>query len=109
MGCVNRCEIYFTIDDGSPFLIFRRCKLRPRLRDGTLAPPPAIAVPNCVPGSAAASTLLKIMVDQNTPASTRVRAAECVMSHAMKAIEIEDIEARVTALEEAAPKTGAKR
>jgi hypothetical protein len=51
--------------------------------------------------SAAASTLLKIMLDPNSPASTRVRAAECVMNHAMKAIEIEDIEVRVAALEEA--------
>jgi hypothetical protein len=50
---------------------------------------------------AAASTLLKIMVDQNTPASTRVRAAECVMNHSMKAIELEDIEARVSELERA--------
>src|SRR5258705_934255 len=50
--------------------------------------------------SAAATTLLKTMIDPNTPASVRIRAAECVMNHAMKAIEIEDIEARVTALEE---------
>ena len=45
--------------------------------------------------SAAATTLLKTMIDPNTPASVRIRAAECVMNHAMKAIEIEDIEARV--------------
>ena len=53
---------------------------------------------------AAASTLLKVMVNQETPASTRVRAAECIMNHAMKAIELEDIEARVAALEEATRK-----
>jgi transposase-like protein len=52
--------------------------------------------------SAAATTMLKIMLDQNAPASTRVRAAECVMNHATKAIEIEDIEARVSELERAA-------
>ena len=52
--------------------------------------------------AAAATTLLKIMVDPNAPASTRVRAAECVMNHATKAIEIEDIEVRVTELEKAA-------
>jgi hypothetical protein len=52
--------------------------------------------------SAAASTLLKIMLDQNSPASTRVRAAECIMNHAAKSMEIEDIGVRVTALEEAA-------
>ncbi len=51
--------------------------------------------------SAAATTLLKVMLDQGTPASTKVRAAECVLAHAAKAIEIEDIEARVTALEQA--------
>jgi transposase-like protein len=52
--------------------------------------------------SAAATTLLKTMIDPNTPASVRVRAAESVMNHAMKAIEIEDIEARVAALEASA-------
>ena len=55
--------------------------------------------------SAAATTLLKMMIDPNTPASVRVRAAECVMNHATKAIEIEDIEARVAALEREAPPT----
>ena len=33
------------------------------------------------------------------PASTRVRAAECVLNHSAKAIEIEDIEVRVAELE----------
>jgi hypothetical protein len=44
--------------------------------------------------SAAAMTLLKTMIDPNRPASTRIWAAECVLNHATKAIEIEDIEAR---------------
>ncbi|MGA2271325.1 MAG: hypothetical protein ABSH44_22890 [Bryobacteraceae bacterium] len=52
--------------------------------------------------SAAAATLLKMMLDQDAPASTRVRAAESVLNHATKAIEIEDIEARVSELERAA-------
>jgi Helix-turn-helix domain len=52
--------------------------------------------------AAAATTLLKVMVDPTTPPSTRVRAAEAVLSHAAKAIEIEDIEVRVTELEKAA-------
>src|SRR6266849_1915566 len=52
--------------------------------------------------SAAATTLLKTMIDPATPASVRVRAAECVMNQAPKAIEIEDIEVRVAALEAAA-------
>src|SRR5262249_5534812 len=48
------------------------------------------------------AALLKVMVDQATPASTKVRAAESVLSHAAKAIEIEDIEARLEELERAA-------
>ena len=50
--------------------------------------------------TAAATTLLKVMLDQSTPASVRVRAAECIMNHSSKAIEIEDVEARVTELEQ---------
>jgi len=49
--------------------------------------------------SAAATTLLKTMIDPATPASVKVRAAEAIFNHAAKAIEIEDIEARVAALE----------
>lgn len=49
--------------------------------------------------SAAATTLLKTMVDPTTPASVKVRAAEAILNHASRAIEIEDIEARVAALE----------
>ena len=52
--------------------------------------------------SAAVSTLLKVMVDPNTPASTKVRAADSVLDHSAKAIEIEDIEARVSELERSA-------
>ena len=52
--------------------------------------------------SAAVTTLLKIMLDVNAPVSTRVRAADSVLDHAAKAIEIEDIEVRVAALEGAA-------
>src|ERR1022692_2156810 len=44
--------------------------------------------------SAAASTLLKIMLDPNTPAATRVRAANSILDHAGKAIDIQDIQAR---------------
>ena len=51
--------------------------------------------------SAAAAVMLKLMVDSNVPASTRLRAADCVFSHAKNAIEIEEIEARVAALERA--------
>ena len=52
--------------------------------------------------SAAVSTLLKLMVDTNTPASVRARAADSVLSHSKHAIEIEDVEVRVAALEQAA-------
>jgi hypothetical protein len=51
---------------------------------------------------AAVSTLLRVMVDANAPSSTRVRAADSVLSHAAKAIEIEDVEVRVLVLERAA-------
>ena len=51
---------------------------------------------------AAATTVLKLMVDSNVPASVRLRASEFVVTHAAKAIEIEDIEARVAELERAA-------
>jgi hypothetical protein len=51
--------------------------------------------------SAAATTLVKVMLDTAAPPPTRVRAAECIMNHAIKAIEVEDIGARVSALEEA--------
>ena len=51
---------------------------------------------------AAVSTLLKVMVDPGTPASTKVRAADSVLDHSAKALELEDIEARVSELERAA-------
>src|ERR1035437_2882301 len=52
--------------------------------------------------SAAVSTLLKIMVDGSTPASTRVRAADSSLGHAKQSIEIDDIQVRLTALEQTA-------
>jgi hypothetical protein len=55
--------------------------------------------------SAAATTLLKTLIDPNTPASVKVRAAEAIFNHASKAIEIEDIEARVSELERATEAT----
>ena len=59
--------------------------------------------------TAAATTLLKVMLDQTTPASVKVRAAECVMNHSSKAIEIEDVEFRVAELERAAEAQKDKR
>ena len=51
---------------------------------------------------AAVSTILKIMLDKDAPVSSRLRAAESVVDKAAKAIEIEEIEARVSELERAA-------
>lgn len=50
---------------------------------------------------AAATTLLKTMIDASTPASVKVRAAEAIFNHAAKAIEIEDMDARLSVLEAA--------
>src|SRR6185437_6065146 len=41
--------------------------------------------------SAAVSTLGKVMLDPNSPAATRVRAADSILNHTSKAVEIEDI------------------
>lgn len=49
--------------------------------------------------SAAVSTLLKVMVDPGAPASARVRAAEAVLDHTAKGIELEDLEERLAAIE----------
>ncbi|SRR6266404_3979897 len=51
---------------------------------------------------AAGVTVLKLMTDPNTPAAVRLRAAECVFGLAVKGIEIEDIETRLSELERAA-------
>ncbi|HTA42459.1 MAG TPA: hypothetical protein VK789_08430 [Bryobacteraceae bacterium] len=50
---------------------------------------------------AAATTLAKVMIDPATPPAVKVRAAECILNHGLKAIEVEDIDARVTDLEQA--------
>jgi transposase-like protein len=51
--------------------------------------------------SAAATTLIKLLIEPGTPASVRARVADSIFNHAAKAIEIEDIEARVAELERA--------
>jgi transposase-like protein len=51
---------------------------------------------------AAVSTTLKIMVDPNAPASCRLRAADRVLEHGLRGMEVEDIQARVSALERGA-------
>ena len=51
---------------------------------------------------AAVSTILKIMVDLNAAASSRLRAAEYVFEYGLRGMETEDVHARVSALERAA-------
>jgi len=48
---------------------------------------------------AAVTTLVRVMVDPATSAATKVRAADCILNRAGKAVELEDLEARVGALE----------
>jgi hypothetical protein len=48
---------------------------------------------------AAVTTLLKLMVDSNTPASIKARVADSVLANAMKGIEMEDFEVRLAELE----------
>ena len=52
--------------------------------------------------SAAAATMLRIMVDPSAPASTRLRAADCVFSQVKDASEMEQIQERIAVLEQAA-------
>ncbi len=53
--------------------------------------------------------MLKVMLDQQSPASTKLRAAELVLTHSAKAIEIEDVESRVLELERAAEENKNRR
>jgi hypothetical protein len=53
----------------------------------------------------AATMLLKVMMDPATPASTKVRAAESVLNHCEKALELQEIEARIAELERSADET----
>src|SRR6266850_4238761 len=55
--------------------------------------------------SAAATTLLKTMIDPNTPASVRVRALRSSLTYGPSEVEIEDIEARLAAIEQKAQAT----
>ena len=52
--------------------------------------------------SAAVTTLGKVMLEPGTPPATRVRAADSILDHTTKAIEIEGLEARLIELERAA-------
>jgi hypothetical protein len=50
----------------------------------------------------AVETLRAVMQDPEAPASARVSAARVVIETAVKAVELEDLEARITALEQQA-------
>src|ERR1022692_2056778 len=58
---------------------------------------------------AAGTVVLKLMTDPSVPAAVRLRAAECVFDRAIKGIELEDIETRVSELERAAETSGGHR
>src|SRR6266849_2382017 len=58
---------------------------------------------------AAVTTVLKIMVDSNVSAGTRLRAAKIVLDQTAKAIEIEDIDVRLAKLERAASSASRSR
>ena len=51
--------------------------------------------------NAAASTIMRIMLDPSTSPAVRVRAAGCVLEYGTKVIELEDLEVRVKRLEDA--------
>jgi AcrR family transcriptional regulator len=48
---------------------------------------------------AAVSVLVQVMANKTTPASVRVAAASKVLDFAIKAVELEDLDARLLALE----------
>src|ERR1017187_1223722 len=49
---------------------------------------------------AATSTLMRIMLDPAAPAGSRVRAADSILAHAADALDSEDIQVRLTKLEQ---------
>jgi hypothetical protein len=54
--------------------------------------------------SAAATSLMKLMLDVATPAPTRARCAEAIIHFAARAVDTEDIELRLSTLEQMAEK-----
>ena len=52
----------------------------------------------------AVETLRTVMQDPEAPASAKVSAAKNILDMAVKAVELEDLEARITALEQQAHK-----
>jgi hypothetical protein len=58
---------------------------------------------------AAVTILLKLMLDATVPAATRARCADSVLKHTAKAIELDDIEARLSELERNTGESDKKR
>jgi hypothetical protein len=58
--------------------------------------------------SAATSTLLRLMADAQTPASSRVRAAETILRHAQSGLDREALLLRLAQLETQVEKLGSK-
>jgi transposase-like protein len=58
---------------------------------------------------AAVTTLQKLMVDSNTPAAIKGQVAKGILALAIKGVEVEDFEARLTDLERAAEEKTTKR
>ncbi len=52
--------------------------------------------------SEAVDVLRSVMNNQESPCSSRVTAAKCVIEMALKAVELQDLTARIEALEQAA-------
>ena len=59
--------------------------------------------------SAAVTTLGKAMLDPHTPPATKVRAADRILDYTAKAIELEDVEARLAELERATEVSNGRR
>lgn len=51
---------------------------------------------------AAALTLIKIMMDTNSPAASRLRAADSILSHSKSLMELEDLDMRLRRVEKIA-------
>jgi hypothetical protein len=51
---------------------------------------------------AAVLTLMKIMMDPNSPAASRLRAADSIISHSKSLMELEDIDVRLQRVEKIA-------
>jgi hypothetical protein len=49
--------------------------------------------------TAAVNTILRVMTDPESPPAIKLRAADVILHHSAKAMELEDLGARVTAIE----------